>query len=60
MKTQENDFFIDKIIEKHQALSKKEKLLIHLSLGVFLVLSLISQIYNGGKVLGGFLYNITH
>jgi Kef-type K+ transport system membrane component KefB len=60
MKTQENDFFVDKIIEKHQALSKKEKLLIHLSLGVFLVLSLISQIYNGGKVLGGFLYNITH
>ena len=60
MKTQENDFFIDKIIEKYQALSKKEKLLIHLSLGVFLVLSLISQIYNGGKVLGGFLYNITH
>jgi Kef-type K+ transport system membrane component KefB len=60
MKTQENDFFVDKIIEKYQALSKKEKLLIHLSLGVFLVLSLISQIYNGGKVLGGFLYNITH
>jgi hypothetical protein len=60
MKTQENDFFVDKIIEKYQALSKKEKLLIHLSLGVFLVLLLISQIYNGGKVLGGFLYNITH
>jgi Kef-type K+ transport system membrane component KefB len=60
MKTKENDFFVDKIIKKYQALSKKEKLLIHLSLGVFLVLSLISQIYNGGKVLGGFLYNITH
>jgi hypothetical protein len=33
MKTQESEFFIDKIISKHQSLSKKQKSIINLCLG---------------------------
>ncbi|MFT5254567.1 MAG: hypothetical protein ACI87N_003642 [Flavobacteriales bacterium] len=60
LKTQESEFFIDKIISKYQSLSKKEKSIINLCLGILLVLFLIGKIYNGGEVLGEFLYNISH
>jgi len=63
MKTKESQFFIDKIIVKHQSLSKKEKLIINLifrGLLVFLVLSIIGKIYDGGEVFGNFLYKVNH
>ncbi|MEZ7500479.1 hypothetical protein QO200_17265 [Flavobacterium sp. Arc3] len=60
MKTQESEFFIDKMILKYQSLSKKEKSIINLCLGVLLVLFIIGKIYNGGEVIGEFLYNISH
>ena len=60
MKTQESEFFIDKIISKYQSLSKKEKSIINLCLGVLLVLFIIGKIYKGGEVFGEFLYNISH
>jgi len=60
MKTQESEFFTDKIILKYQSLSKKEKLFINLCLGGLLVIFMVGKIYNGGEVLGSFLYNISH
>jgi hypothetical protein len=60
MKTQESEFFIDKMILKYQSLSKKEKSIINLCLGVLLVLFIIGKIYNGGEVIGEFLYTISH
>ena len=60
MKTQESEFFIDKIILKYQSLSKKEKSIINLCLGGLLVLLIIGKIYNGGEVFGEFLYNINN
>ena len=60
MKTKESEFFIDKMILKYQSLSKKEKSIINLCLGVFLVLFIIGKIYNGGEVFGEFLYNINN
>jgi hypothetical protein len=60
MKTQESEFFIDKMILKYQSLSKKEKSIINLCLGVVLVLFIIGKIYNSGEVIGEFLYNISH
>jgi hypothetical protein len=60
MKTQETEFFIDKMILKYQSLSKKEKSIINLCLGLVLVLFLIGKIYNSGEVIGEFLYNISH
>ncbi|MEZ7503608.1 hypothetical protein [Flavobacterium sp. Arc2] len=60
MKTQEGEFFIDKMILKYQSLSKKEKSIINLCLGVLLVLFIIGKIYNGGEVIGEFLYTISH
>jgi hypothetical protein len=60
MKTQESEFFIDKMILKYQSLSKKEKSTINLCLGVVLVLFIIGKIYNSGEVIGEFLYNISH
>ena len=60
MKTKESDFFIDKFIVKYQALSIKEKTIINLSIAMFFVLFFIGSMYNGGEVVGKFLYNITH
>lgn len=60
MKTQESEFFIDKIIAKYQSFSRKEKLIINLCLGVLLVIFIIGKIYNGGEVFGKFLYDINH
>jgi hypothetical protein len=60
MKTQESEFFIDKIISKYQSMSKKEKSILNLCLGVLLVLFIIGKVYNGGEVFGAFLYNISH
>lgn len=60
MKTQESEFFIDKMILKYQSLSKKEKSIINLCLGVVLVLFIIGKIYNSGVVIGEFLFNISH
>lgn len=60
MKTKESEFFIDKIILKYQSLSKKEKSIINLSISGLLVLFIIGKIYNGGEVVGEFLYNISH
>jgi hypothetical protein len=60
MKTQESEFFIDKIISKYQSLSKKEKSIINLCLGVLLVLFIIGKIYNVGEAFGEFLYNSSH
>ena len=60
MKTKKSEFFIDKMILKYQSLSKKEKSIINLCLGGFLVLFIIGKIYNGGEVFGEFLYNISH
>jgi hypothetical protein len=60
MKTQESEFFIDKIISKYQSLSKKEKSIINLCLYVLVVLFIIGKIYNGGEAFGEFLYNISH
>ncbi len=60
MKTQESEFFIDKIIAKYQSLSKKEKSIINLCLGGLLVLFIIGKVYNGGEVFGKFLYDINH
>ncbi len=60
MKTQENDFFIDKTIAKYQSLSKKEKTIMNLCLGALLVIFIIGKVYNGGEFIGKFLYNISH
>jgi hypothetical protein len=60
MKTQESEFFIDKIITRYQSLSKKEKSIINLSIVVFSVLFIIGKMYNAGEVLGEFLYNVNN
>ena len=60
MKTKESDFFIDKLIVKYQALSQKEKMIINLSIALFSVLFIIGSFYNGGEVIGSFLYTISH
>jgi hypothetical protein len=60
MKTQESDFFVDKAIAKYQALSKNEKTMIHLSIIVFLAIYIVGEAYNGGEVLGKFLYDINN
>jgi hypothetical protein len=60
METKESDFFIDKMILKYQSLSKKEKSIINLCLGGFLVILIIGKVYDGGKVFGEFLYNINN
>tara|TARA_B110001454_G_scaffold185511_1_gene181748 strand:+ start:3925 stop:4107 length:183 start_codon:yes stop_codon:yes gene_type:complete len=60
MKTQENEFFVDKAIAKYQTLSKNEKTMIHLSIIVFLAIYIVGKAYNGGEVLGKFLYNINN
>ncbi|ARV14603.1 hypothetical protein [Polaribacter sp. SA4-12] len=60
MKTQENDFFVDKAIAKYQALSKKEKLMINLSIIVFSAIYIVEKVYNGGEVVGKFLYDINN
>ena len=60
MKSQENTFFIDKIIDKYQALSNKEKSSINLCVALVSVVFIIGKLYNGGEVFGEFLYNISH
>ena len=60
MKTKESEFFIDKAIVKYQALSTKEKTIIHLAVMLTLVLFTIGSFYNAGEVVGEFFYNITH
>jgi hypothetical protein len=60
MKTKESEFFIDKMIVKYQSLSLKEKTYLNLTIALFFVLFLIGSFYNGGEVVGQFLYNITH
>ena len=60
METKKSEFFIDKMILKYQSLSKKEKLIINLCLGGFLVILIIGKVYDGGKVFGEFLYNINN
>jgi hypothetical protein len=60
MKTKENDFFIDKVIVKYQSLSIKEKTYINLMIALTMIIFIIGSFYNGGEVLGKFLYNITH
>lgn len=60
MKVKENDFFIDKLIVKYQGLSHKEKTILNLSIALFSVLFIIGSFYNGGEVVGKFLYTISH
>ncbi|WP_299666959.1 hypothetical protein [uncultured Polaribacter sp.] len=60
MKAKENEFLIDTLIFKYQSLSKKEKSIINLCLGMYLLFILIGNFYSGGKVLGEFLYIINH
>ena len=60
MKTQENKFFIDKIITKYQSLSIKEKSQIDLCVALAFVVFLIVKFYNGGEVFGKFIYDISH
>ena len=60
MKTQESQFFIDKIIVKYHSLSKKEKSIIYLSLGGLFVIFIIGKMYNGGEFIGKFLYDINN
>ena len=60
MKAQESSFFIDKIIDKYQALSNKDKSSINLCVALVSVVFIIGQVYKGGEVLGKFLYNISH
>ena len=60
MKTQENEFFVDKAIAKYKALSKNEKTMINLSIIVFLAIYTVGKFYNGGEVLGKFLYDINN
>ncbi len=60
MKAKESEFFIDKLILKYQSLPLKEKTWLNLIIGLFFVLFLIGSFYNGGEVVGQFLYNITH
>ena len=45
MKNQESELFIDKVIVKYQALSIKEKTIIHLTAMVYLVLLSIGLFY---------------
>lgn len=56
MKTKKNEFFIDSYIDKYQNLSRNEKLLTNLSIGISLVLFSIGAIYNTGKAFGEFLF----
>jgi len=60
MKTQESEFFIDKIIGKYQSLSKKEKSIINLCLAGLLVIFITGKFYDGGEVFGKFLYDINN
>ena len=60
MKAQESSFFIDKIIDKYQALSNKDKSSINLCVALVSVVFIIGKLYNGGEVFGEFLYNISH
>ena len=60
MKAQESSFFIDKIIDKYQALSNKDKSSINLCVALVSVVFIIGQVYKGGEVFGEFLYNISH
>ncbi|AUC84473.1 hypothetical protein CW731_03785 [Polaribacter sp. ALD11] len=60
MKSKENDFFVNTVILKYKALSKKEKSIINLCLDLFLALFIIGKLYNAGEVLGEFLYNINN
>jgi hypothetical protein len=60
MKVKENDFFIDKLILKYQTLSQKEKTIINLGISSFAVLFIIGSLYNGGEVIGEFMYNSSH
>ncbi len=60
MKTQENEFLIDKVITKYQTLPTRHKLFINLFLGALLVIFIIGKIYNGGEALGEFWYNVNH
>jgi hypothetical protein len=60
MKVKENDFFIDKLILKYQKLSHKEKTLLNISIALLFVLFIIGSFYNGGEVIGEFMYNSSH
>ncbi|MFQ3180625.1 hypothetical protein BST83_17395 [Polaribacter filamentus] len=60
MKVKENDFFIDKLILKYQTLSHKEKTLLNISIALLFVLFIIGSFYNGGEILGKFLYTVSH
>jgi hypothetical protein len=60
MKVKENDFFIDKLILKYQTLSHKEKTLLNISIALLFVLFIIGSFYNGGEILGNFLYTVSH
>jgi hypothetical protein len=57
MKTQESEFFIDKIRNTNPY--QKEKSIINFCLYVLVVLFIIGKIYNGGEAFGEFLYNIS-
>lgn len=60
MKVKENDFFIDKLIVKYQTLSHKEKTILNVSIALLFVLFIIGSFYNGGEVVGKFLYTVSH
>jgi hypothetical protein len=60
MKVKENDFFIDKLILKYQTLSHKEKMLLNISIALLFELFIIGSFYNGGEILGKFLYTVSH
>lgn len=60
MKTKENYFFIDELIVKYQKLSNKEKAILNVSILICTVLFIVNSFYNGGKVVGEFIYFISH
>ena len=60
MKTQKNDLIIDKLVYKYNTLSNNEKTIINLSLLVILSIFILGKVYDGGEVLGKFIYDLSH
>lgn len=60
METKKNEFLIDIIIDKYQSLSRNEKSIINLSIGILLTLFTIGAFYNGGKAFGEFLFYVNN
>ncbi len=60
MKTQNNNFEIDKLITYYQNLPHQKKTTINLIVGIFVVLFTVSMVYQFGEKVGEFWYHITH